>query len=105
MSHIKVNTQESIYSPDKYGGQITVWFDAKEDFEIFYKVINHLVEVTITPDKGIMDKVYMVRRKEDRAIIGLFKTLNQAIKEMNTAKLRDESVDSHYYVEVHFIQD
>ena len=44
MSHIKVNTQE-IYSPDKYGGQITVWFDAKEDFETFYKVINHLVEV------------------------------------------------------------
>ena len=35
MSHIKVNTQESIYSPDeyggqiKYGGQITVLFDAK----------------------------------------------------------------------------
>jgi len=55
MSHIKVNTQESIYSPDKYSGQITVWFDAKEDFETFYKVINHLVEVTITPDKGIME--------------------------------------------------
>ena len=54
MSHIKVNTQE-IYSPDKYDGQITVWFDAKEDFETFYKVINHLVEVTITPDKGVME--------------------------------------------------
>ena len=52
-----------------------------------------------------MDKVYMVRRKEDRAIIGLFKTLNRAIKEMNTAKLRDESIDSYYYIEVHFIQD
>lgn len=52
-----------------------------------------------------MDKVYMVRRKEDRAIIGLFKTLDRAIEEMNTAVLRDESVDSHYYVEVHFIQD
>lgn len=51
-----------------------------------------------------MDKVYMVRRKEDRAIIGLFKTLDRA-EEMNTADLRDESVDSHYYVEVHFIQD
>lgn len=49
-----------------------------------------------------MDKVYMVRRKEDRAIIGLFKTLDRAIEEMNTANLRDESVDSHYYVEVHF---
>ena len=48
--HIKVNTQENIYSPNVYGGQITVWFDAKEDFETFYKVINHLVEVTITPD-------------------------------------------------------
>lgn len=61
MSHIKVNTQESIYSPDeyggqiKYGGQITVLFDAKEDFETFYKVINHLVEVTITPDEGVME--------------------------------------------------
>ena len=54
MSHIKVNTQE-IYSFDKYSGQITVWFDAKEDFETFYKVINHLVEVTITPDKGVME--------------------------------------------------
>ena len=48
-----------------------------------------------------MDKVYMVRRKEDRAIIGL----DRAIEEMNTADLRDESVDSYYYVEVHFIQD
>lgn len=55
MSHIKVNTQESIYSPDEYGGQITVLFDAKEDFETFYKVINHLVEVMITPDKGVME--------------------------------------------------
>jgi hypothetical protein len=53
--HIKVNTQENIYSPNVYGGQITVWFDAKEDFETFYKVINHLVEVTITPDKGVME--------------------------------------------------
>lgn len=55
MSYIKVDTQESIYSPDQYSGQITVWFDAKEDFETFYKVISHLVEVTITPDKGIME--------------------------------------------------
>ena len=54
MGHIIVNTHENI-SPDEYSGQINVWFDAKEDFETFYKVINHLVEVTITPDKGIME--------------------------------------------------
>ena len=55
MGHIIVKTQENIYSPDDYSGQINVWFDAKEDFETFYKVINHLVEVTITPDKGVME--------------------------------------------------
>lgn len=55
MGHIKVNTQESIYSPEEYGGQITVLFDTKEDFETFYKVINHLVKVTITPDNGAME--------------------------------------------------
>lgn len=55
MSHIIVKTQEDIYSPEDYGGQITVWLDTKEDFETFYKVINHLVEVTITPDNGAME--------------------------------------------------
>lgn len=55
MSHVKVNTQENIYSPEDYCGQITVWLDTKEDFETFYKVINHLVEVTITPDNGAME--------------------------------------------------
>ena len=49
MSHIKVNTQESIYSPDEYGGQI------KYGGQITVLLINHLVEVTITPDEGVME--------------------------------------------------